>query len=242
MIASIKLELWYLNTPEMTALVEHEGLLKAQGAMLSLFTCLRLSHNAVGHRRMLTKLAHDCQCSADWLWHIVTDFGLFEYGADETFYSPYLSKTLGIGKRQTRSHGRTRYNTRYNDDNKDNDYNEDNNHHQKEKADVRVSADTHSAEGKNTPVGPSAYESIDRKGFRHGKSGELVPWWAPPQTDVYARWSLAKDRWVPLSEYNPTHEKQHRRAMTPEDFMMKTAWEKLSEAEQQRIQDNAVRK
>lgn len=113
MIASIKLELWYLNTPEMLALIEQEGQLRAQGVMLSLFACLRLSHNAVGHRRMLNKLAHDCQCSADWLWHVVTDYGLFEYGADETFYSPYLSKTLGIGRKRTPSNRRARYNARY---------------------------------------------------------------------------------------------------------------------------------
>lgn len=79
--------------PGISALIEREGLLKAQGAMLSLFTCLRLSHNAVGHRRMLKKLAQDCQCSAD-----------------ETFYSPYLSKTLGIGRKQKTLRGRARYN------------------------------------------------------------------------------------------------------------------------------------
>lgn len=239
MIASIKLELWYLNTPEMLALIEQEGQLRAQGVMLSLFACLRLSHNAVGHRRMLNKLAHDCQCSADWLWHVVTDYGLFEYGADETFYSPYLSKTLGIGRKRTPSHRRARYNAHYNEDN---DYNEDNNHHQEEKADVRVSDDTHSAGEKNTPVGPSAYETVDQKGLRHGKGGELVPWWAPPQTDVYARWSVVEDKWVASSLYRQSLERQHRQKMMPDDFMMKTAWEKLSPSEHQRIEDHARRK
>ena len=123
------------NFPGMSALIEREGLLKAQGATLSLFTCLRLSHNAVGHRRMLKKLAQDCQCSAD-----------------ETFYSPYLSKTLGIGRKQKALRGRTRYNARYNEDN---DYNEDNNHKNK-KADVRVSYATHTT----TPVGPAGAAEI----------------------------------------------------------------------------------
>ena len=65
MIASVKLELWYLNTPEMIRLIEREGALIAKGAMLSLFECLRLSHNAVGHRSMLKKVARDNGCDAD---------------------------------------------------------------------------------------------------------------------------------------------------------------------------------
>lgn len=133
--------------PGISALIEREGLLKAQGAMLSLFTCLRLSHNAVGHRRMLKKLAQDCQCSAD-----------------ETFYSPYLSKTLGIGRKQKTLRGRARYN-------EDNDYNEDDNHKIK-KAAVRVSYATHTA----TPVGPSASASWNsRDSLSHAERLSPVP-------------------------------------------------------------------
>ena len=88
MIASIKLELWYLKTPEMNKLSEREGALVAKGALLTLFECLRLSHNAVGHRSMLKNIALVNHCDADWLWRVVTESGLFEYNADETFTSP----------------------------------------------------------------------------------------------------------------------------------------------------------
>ena len=113
----------------------------------------------------------------------------------------------------------------------------------KEKADVRVSADTHTAESEeSTPIGPSAYESVDRDGMRHGGHDELVPWWAPPQTDVYAVWSMLEERWVALSHYDAKAERQRRNEMQPEDFMMKTAWEKLDETEHNRIQDYAKRR
>ena len=90
-------------------------------------------------------------------------------------------------------------------------------------------------------IGPSAYESVDRDGLRHAKGGELVPWWAPPQTDVYARWSMLKQRWIPLGDYDAKAEQEQRNDMPPEDFMMKTAWEKLDETEHNRIQDDARR-
>ena len=90
-------------------------------------------------------------------------------------------------------------------------------------------------------IGPSAYESVDRDGLRHAKGGELVPWWAPPQTDVYARWSMLKQRWIPLGDYDAKAEQERRNDMTPEDFMMKTAWEKLDETEHNRILDDARR-
>ena len=91
-------------------------------------------------------------------------------------------------------------------------------------------------------IGPSAYESVDLDGMRHGGHGELVPWWAPPQTDVYAVWSMLEERWVPLGEYDTKAELKRRNEMTPEDFMMKTAWEKLDETEHNRIQDYAKRR
>ena len=90
-------------------------------------------------------------------------------------------------------------------------------------------------------VGPSAYESVDRDGMRHGGHSELVPWWAPPQTDVYAVWSVLEEQWVPLSRYDAKAERQRRNEMRPDDFMMKTAWEKLDETEHKRIQDYARR-
>ena len=47
------------------------------------------------------------------------------FAADETFFSPYLSQTLGINRPERRSsRRRTRYNARYNEDNNDNNDNE----------------------------------------------------------------------------------------------------------------------
>ena len=125
MIASVKLELWFLNTPEMMRLSEEVGHLKARGVMISLLVYLRLSHHAVGCRQTLASVARECGCDTDWLWHVVCDYNLFTVFADETFFSPYLSKTLGIGCPPRRSsRKRTRYKARYNEDNDDNNDNE----------------------------------------------------------------------------------------------------------------------
>lgn len=90
-------------------------------------------------------------------------------------------------------------------------------------------------------IGPSAYEMVTRAGLRQGSHGEPVPWWAPPQCDVYMVWSLTADAWVPPSDIDAEAERQRHQAMKPADFMMKTAWEVLTEDEQTRIQDNAKR-
>ena len=90
-------------------------------------------------------------------------------------------------------------------------------------------------------IGPSAYEMVTRAGLRQGGHGEPVPWWAPPQQDVYMVWSLVANSWVPPSQIDAEAERQRYNEMKPADFMMKTAWEVLSEDEQTRIQDNAKR-
>ena len=90
-------------------------------------------------------------------------------------------------------------------------------------------------------IGPSAYETIDRAGLRHGHQGEPVPWWAPPQTDIRCVWSLCADCWTTPDSIDPRAERQQRQQMTEQDFMMKTAWETLSEDEQQNIQDHGRR-
>ena len=90
-------------------------------------------------------------------------------------------------------------------------------------------------------IGPSAYEVMTREGLRQGGHGEPVPWWAPPQRDVYMVWSLVADRWVPPAQIDAEAERQRYKEMKPADFMMKTAWEVLTEDEQTRIQDNAKR-
>ena len=183
MIASIKFELWYLNTPEMIKLCEEQGALKAKGAMLTLFECLRISHNAVGHRSMLKKIARDNGCEADWLWQIITDYGLFDYNADETFSSPYLSKVLGIGSNQAkpRVHGRTRYN----DDNNDN-------HHKEYKE-----------------LTQSAYLGYDRlvNGRRYGFRGEPIPDDAPEQVNQDTRWSWIENQWIARARWNTKAER-----------------------------------
>lgn len=90
-------------------------------------------------------------------------------------------------------------------------------------------------------IGPSAYETVSRAGLRCGKHGEPVPWWAPPQQDVYSVWSLVADAWVAPSQIDSQAERDKHQAMQPQDFMMKTAWELLPEDEHNRIQDYAKR-
>ena len=185
MIASIKLELWYLNTPEMIRLCEEQGTLIAKGAMLTLFECLRISHNAVGHRSMLKKVARDNNCEADWLWQIITDYGLFEFNADETFSSPYLSKILGINQGKPRVHERTRYNN-------DNNHNDD-----KENKEHKESTQ-------------SAYLGYDRlvNGRRYGYRGEPIPDDAPEQVNQDTRWSWIEGKWIARAKWNAKAERK----------------------------------
>lgn len=86
-------------------------------------------------------------------------------------------------------------------------------------------------------IGPSAYETVDRAGLRHGHKGEPVPWWASPQTDIRCVWSLSRNCWTTPDSLDAKAEQQQRQQMTDQDFMMKTAWETLNENEHQRIQD-----
>ena len=176
MAASVKFDLWYFNTPEMDALIEHEGAIAAQGAMLQLFRYLRLCHNAIGNRRSLSKIARDSNCSEEWLWKIVTSYGLFIVEDDESFFSPYLSGLLHAASKRTSSHTGVRAQKRASAP-----YNRDN-HHKEDNDDKKENKEKG---GKVSDViGPSAYETVDRAGLRHGHRGELVPWWASPQTDA----------------------------------------------------------
>jgi hypothetical protein len=95
MIASIKMELWLLDSAEMTRL-ETEEPLKGLGALVRLFAYLRRQHHAIGNKSTLGKVVNECSCNLDWLWHIVTDYHLFVVSADGSFYSPYLRQTLGM--------------------------------------------------------------------------------------------------------------------------------------------------
>ena len=98
MIASIKLELWYLESVELSRLDKDEPL-KGRGALVHLFVYLRRQRNAIGNRESLEKVAIECKCDVDWLWRIITDYGLFVVTADGSFYSPYLRQTLGMSAR-----------------------------------------------------------------------------------------------------------------------------------------------
>lgn len=182
MAANIKFELWYLNTPEMIRLCEEQGTLIAKGAMLTLFECLRISHNAVGHRSMLKKVARDNNCEADWLWQIITDYGLFEFNADETFFSPYLSNILGINQVKPRVHERTRYN---NDNNHNNDK-------------------------ENKEPTQSVYLGYDRlvNGRRYGYRGEPIPDDAPEQVNQDTRWSWIEGKWIARAKWNAKAERK----------------------------------
>ena len=95
MIASIKLELWYLDSPELCRL-DREEPLRGRGALTHLFAYLRRQHNAIGNRDSLDKVVSECKCDEDWLWRIITDYGLFVVSADGSFYSPYQRQTLGM--------------------------------------------------------------------------------------------------------------------------------------------------
>jgi hypothetical protein len=90
-------------------------------------------------------------------------------------------------------------------------------------------------------IGPSAYETIDLEGVRHDSHGNTVPWWAPPQTDVYSGWSVVSDRWVPLDELDRQTEHDRRKSMPSENFMMRSAYTQLNQSQQQYIQDEARR-
>ena len=173
MAASVKFDLWYFNTPEMDALIEHEGAIAAQGAMLQLFRYLRLCHNAIGNRRSLSKIARDSNCSEEWLWKIVTSYGLFIVEDDESFFSPYLSGLLHAASKRTSSHTGVRAQKRASAP-----YNRDN-HHKEDNDDKKENKEKG---GKVSDViGPSAYETVDRAGLRHGhrawtqrRAGSLV--------------------------------------------------------------------
>jgi hypothetical protein len=111
MIANIKLELWFLETAEMCRLQEEEGF-AGVGAVLWLFVRLRRQKDAIGSRATLGSLVRASGCDEAWLWHVVTDFGLFVVSADGSFYSSYLRQSLGMsavpGESSSRRHTRRR--------------------------------------------------------------------------------------------------------------------------------------
>ena len=95
MTASIKFELWFLDSAELCRL-ENDEPLRGLGALVRVFAYLRRQHNAIGNRETLSKVVNECKCDEEWLWRIITDYGLFVVSDDGSFYSPYQRLTLGM--------------------------------------------------------------------------------------------------------------------------------------------------
>lgn len=190
---------------------------------------------------LLSSIAVQAHKSRKYVRHIACDFQLFEINGKR------FRAASGFGQDSIRNESKTQNSpartNRYADEDIEIDIEKEN----KEKAgcvcpdDTRLPRENHSTPDPSEVIGPSAYELVDRQGIRHGSQGETVPWWAPPQTDIRLRWSVIGDCWTPPELFSPADERQRRREMAQEDFMMKTAYETLTEQEHQRIQDYARR-
>lgn len=196
MAASVKFDLWFFNTPEMESLIEQEGAISAQGVILQLFRYLRLCHNAIGNRRSLRKIARDCNCSEEWLWHIVSESGLFIIEDEDYFFSTYLSGILHsepdkADASRKRRHARNCASAPYNEDNKNNHDNDDKENNK-------------------------AYLGYDRAygGRRYGYLGEPIPPDAPEQTNQDTRWSWLHQQWIPRARWSPKREKKEYERIT----------------------------
>ena len=221
----IKLYRNVLTKPEMTDLVAEHGA-EGFGVYMMLLIYLAQCDDFEGAftNGLLTQIAVQAHKSRKFVRHIVCDFHLFEInGKRFRIASEMNSNSIQNESKPQNSPARI---NRYAGEDIEIDKEKEN----KEKG------------GKVSDViGPSAYETVDRAGLRHGHRGEPVPWWAPPQTDIRCVWSLCADCWTTPDSIDPKAEQQQRQQMTDQDFMMKTAWETLSEDEQQNIQDHGRR-
>ena len=160
--------------------------------------------------------------SRDSLERIIDDYGLF-ITKDSRFTSLWIQRQFTKGASKMQRHCATPAHSSY---------------MCAEEIEIEIEKENKEKGGKVSDViGPSAYEMVDRAGLRHGHHGELVPWWASPQTDIRSVWSLCGDCWTTPDSIDPKAERQQQQEMNGQDFMMKTAWETLSEDEQSRIQD-----
>lgn len=210
----IKLYRSMLSKPEMTDLVNEQG---AVGFGVYMMIVLYLSQcddfEGAYTNGQLQSLADQARKSRAYIRHIIEDYGLFKIEG-KRFHESFMNQY---------SHART---NRY------------------AREEIEIDKEKENKEkGTKVPdrIGPSAYEMVTRAGLRQGGHGEPVPWWAPPQRDVYMVWSLVADAWVPPSQIDAKAERRRHDEMQPADFMMKTAWEVLTEEEQTRIQDDAKR-
>jgi hypothetical protein len=214
-----------LSKPEMTDLVNEQG---AVGFGVYLMIVLYLSqcddNEGIFTNGQLRAFAAQAKTTRRNVRHIIEDFGLFEINGNR--FKTATKSEESSNKTETKSshsHART-------------------NRYAREDIEIDKEKENKEKGGKVSDViGPSAYETVDRAGLRHGHRGELVPWWAPPQTDIRCVWSLCADCWTTPDSIDPKAEQQQRQQMTDQDFMMKTAWETLSEDEQQNIQDHGRR-
>ena len=240
--AFIKLYRNVLTKPEMTDLVAQHG---AEGfgvyVMLMVYLAQCDDYEGAFTNGLLSQIAVQAHKSRKFVRHIAMDFNLFEItGKRFRMASGFHQDSIRNESKPQNSHTRT---NRYAGEDEDVEIEKEN----KEKAGCVCPGDTRQPEGNQpTPdpsavIGPSAYEMVDREGVRHGSHGETVPWWASPQTDIRLCWSVVADCWMPPDGIDPEAERQRRKEMPPEDFMMKTAYERLTDDEHSKIQDYARR-
>ena len=221
----VKLYRSMLSKPEMTDLVNEQGAVGFGVYMMIVLYLAQCDDNeGMFTNGQLQAFAAQAKTTRKKVRHIIEDFGLFEICGNR--FKTATKSEESLNKTETKSpHSRAR---------KDMYAGED----------IEIDKEKENKEkGAKVPdmIGPSAYERVTRAGLRQGGHGEPVPWWAPPQHDVYTVWSLVAEAWVAPSQIDSQAERDKHQTMKPQDFMMKTAWEVLPEDEQNRIQDYAKR-
>jgi len=221
----VKLYRSMLSKPEMTDLVNEQGAVGFGVYMMIVLYLAQCDDNeGMFTNGQLSAFAAQAKTTRKNVRHIIEDFGLFEINGNR--FKTATKSEESLNKTETQSpHSRAR---------KDMYAGED----------IEIDKEKENKEkGAKVPdmIGPSAYERVTRAGVRQGGHGEPVPWWAPPQHDVYTVWSLVADAWLAPSLIDSQAERDKHQTMQPQDFMMKTAWEVLPEDEQNRIQDYAKR-
>ena len=223
----LKLQRDLLSQPQIADMYAEEG---ATGLGLYVALNLYLSHCEGGWgiytSKKLTAIAVEAHRHRSDVKRIIDDYGLF-ITKDSRFTSFWIQRQFTKDASKMRRRCVTPAHSSY---------------MCAEEIEVEIEKENKEKGGKVSDViGPSAYETVDRAGLRHGHRGEPVPWWASPQTDIRCVWSLCRDCWTTPDSINPKAERQQRQQMTDRDFMMKTAWETLSEDKQQSIQDHGRR-
>ena len=221
----IKLYRNVLSKPEMTDLVAKHG---AEGFGVYIMLMIYLSqcddYEGPFTNGLLSSIAVQAHKSRKYVRHIACDFQLFEINGKR------FRAASGFGQDSIRNESKTQNSPART------------NRYAGEDIEIDIEKENKEKGGKvSDMIGPSAYEMVDRAGLRHGHRGELVPWWASPQTDIRCVWSLCGNCWTTPDSIDPKAERQQRQQMTDQDFMMKTAWEILGEDEQCSIQDHGRR-